>query len=1454
MKKREGLPHKQAGEAIAIVGMSCRFPGAPNPQAFWKLLAEGRNAISEVSDERWNHKDYYAAEAGAAGKTNQKHGAFIEGIQDFDPLFFNISPREAADMNPAQMLSLALAWEAIEDCSIPYNKIEGSNTGVYMGSCWYEYERARIANNAPTTQHTALGQATNLIANRISYSFGFTGPSLVLDTGCSASLFALHLACQALRDGSIDAALAGGVNTLLDPNMYVAMTHFGALSPDGKCFSFDARGNGYVRGEGAGIVMLKRLADAERDGDKIYAVIKGSALNNNGYNQNLPATSIKGQIEVLEKAYEDAGIEPSQVHYVEAHGTGTRVGDPTETKALGSVFGKNRSLQQPLHIGSVKTNIGHLEGAAGIAGLLKVVLAMQHKKLPMNLNFEHPNPEIPFTELKLKVQQQLEKWPAAEAMVAGVNSFGWGGTNAHVVLQEYKPKCNNSAENLSDKTAYTLPISAKSEEALHDLVAAYHKTLVEKVNGSRLAFAELCAATAIKRPSFEYKVAFTAENKQQMLEQLQEFCDAKEEIQPVNELGAVRKTVFVFPGQGGQWLGMGKSLYREEPVFKEAIDACDKAFAVFTSWSLLEQLMADEANSRLKDIEVIQPYICAIQIAMAKLWQSWGVKPDAVVGHSMGEVASAFIAGAISLEDAALIICKRSQLMKKMSGKGAMAVTELTAAEAEKVAAAYKGKLSVAVHNSPKSTVLSGDGDALRAIVADLDAKGVFARLVKVDVASHSYQMDPIKEELHQALQKLHPQTQEVTIYSTVKNAKVAGSSLDADYWVNNLRGTVKFASVIQQLLEDGAYTFVEISPHPVLSAAIKDCKEAYAKEALIVHSTHREEGEYLSMLNNLSLLYQKGHPINWQAFYQHMPCPHYHLPAHPMYPETFAMEVGEKSAGARMVVANTEVSQLQQRWLEPGMQLADEAGTTYYQTKIGHPIFESWLHTNALGNKVLAGGVLLEILHTALVESGHTNYRLHTIDIEKQTEVDQHTIIQLKLVQQEQVLTILFFSKKEKAAWCKVAEGTVALNPGPAQTQVSLSSMFAANSAGALIISGATFYNQLAQKGVLVAEKVQCLQEVRIFSNQIVARISNPSNWQAQTYFGLHPALLQTCFHTLSGAAVFSANAVADTVLAIENFRVYQQPDYSSDCWLLVKFTNQENQQKQASIMLLQDNGLPLWSFTAMLKQDIAVSAELAAQLKNKIQTAPAVDKEEKALVVETVLKDAVAATIKSSPARIRMNLSFKKLGVDSLMAVQLKNRLNDKLGLSLLVTSFWSVSTLAEYACFIEQQLSAKQLADVLAAVPAPAKAEKAVVALQPATSATYLTKDQLEELLKLEVAGIIKSSPARVKTNLSFKKLGIDSMMAVQLKNRLNAKLAINLSVASFWAYPSISEFLTFLSGQLAQTPMQEMLQTVCQEVSLATPLAPATLISEEDRLNSLSLEDLAKELDQELKDLL
>ncbi len=867
-------------EPIAIVGMSCRFPEAHNLNEFWRLLHDGQDTVTEIPKERWDNDAYYDPDPAASRKSHQRHASMLKNIDDFDTFFFNISPAEAAEMNPSQKLMLELVWEAIENSTLSYKQVQGTRTGVYVGNIWADFEHLRKHKYAPVTSHSAVGQSSNIIANRVSFAYGLSGPSLVVDTGCSSSLVALHIACQALWDGSTEMCIAAGVNHILDPDQNVLLSKFGGLSKKGKCSTFDIEADGFVRGEGAGVLLLKRLSDAERDGDKIHALIAGSAMNNNGYNVNLPATSVNGQKQVLADAYRNAGIAPHQVHYVEAHGTGTRLGDPTESRALGEFFGTGRLRK--LRVGSVKTNIGHLEAAAGIAGLIKVVLSMQHRMLPPSLNFKTPNPDIAFEELKLQVNNTLCSWPAGpdEPLLAGINSFGWGGTNAHTVIQEYRPRLTPTPEQQPVRPVrLCLPLSAKSPAALK----AYARSYAEKIAAlDDAAFQNMCIATALLKPDFDYRITFAGESREEILKSIEDFLQDENELTPTRALTANDKIAFIFPGQGSQWLGMGRELYASEAVFRETIDALDQAFRPFTDWSLLEQLHTTPENSRLQEINVIQPALCAVQIALANVWMSWGIKPHAVAGHSMGEVAAAYCAGILTMTDAARIICTRSMLMKRVSGTGgAMAVTELTLQDAEQVVKRYP-QLSVAVSNSPKSTVLAGDKSAIDALIAELESQQLFARLVKVDVASHSQQMDPLREGLREALAAIQPQAAAIPLISTVRKQYMDGTTMDADYWVSNLRGTVQFSAVMNRLMEDKHTVFIEVSPHPVLINAMNECAEAYKHRAITVPSVFREKPELESFLRNVGDLYAKGFSMPWSAYYKTSRVPYTELPSYP--------------------------------------------------------------------------------------------------------------------------------------------------------------------------------------------------------------------------------------------------------------------------------------------------------------------------------------------------------------------------------------------------------------------------------------------------------------------------------------------------------------------------------------------------------------------------------------------
>jgi acyl transferase domain-containing protein/surfactin synthase thioesterase subunit/acyl carrier protein len=1099
-------------EPIAIVGMSCRFPFAHTLQEFWNLLNQGKDTVTEIPTERWNADDYFDPDPQANGKTNQRHASLLKNIHDFDPLFFNISPAEATEMNPSQKLMLELVWEAIENSTIPYNTVQGRKIGVYVGNIWNDFEHHRKHKNANVTSHSAVGQSSNIIANRVSFTYGFTGPSLVVDTGCSSSLVALHLACQSLWDNSTEMSCVAGINHILDPDQYVLLSKFGGLSSNGKCSTFDVNGDGFVRGEGAGVLLLKKLSEAEKDGDKIYAIIRGTAMNNNGYNANLPATSVTGQKQVLHEAYALSGILPSEVHYIEAHGTGTKLGDPTEAKALGEFFREGR--MQDLHIGSVKTNIGHLEAAAGIAGLIKVVLAIQHKQLPPSLNYKTPNPNIPFKELKLSVQHELGPWPVqnGETLKAGINSFGWGGTNAHTILEEYRP-AKNTRNEIIEVSRYCLPISAKSATALKDYAKAY-KNILE--NASEDLFRKICVSSALLKPGLDHRILFTATKKEEILAALENFIQDTDEITPHKPLSSQDKIVMVFPGQGSQWLGMGRELFKQESTFRQSILDCDQVFKIHTDWSLIDQLFAKPEESRLNEIDVIQPTLCAVQISLAKLWISWGITPDVVVGHSMGEIAAVYIAGTLTLDDAARIICTRSRLMKRVSGTGgAMAVTELSLPQAEELVLRYP-QLSVAVNNSPKSTVLAGNQMAIAEVLTELENKGLFGRLVKVDVASHSQQMDPLKSDLQSALQDLTPTASTTPMYSTVRNKIMEGEEMNANYWVDNLRQTVQFASVMENLMDQGHTIFIEVSPHPVLINAINECAEHTKINAITIASLFREKPEHESIFKNLGELFTKGYPINWATYYTTHHAPDVQLPGYPFQRERYELE--DKSAEQHHKKNNGKLP-----LLGNAIQLAGNNKTYFWETQISLGSFPYLQDHQVNETPVLPGAAYVEMMLEAASELYENGIPVVTrLRFIKSINLSHEEIstIQLKLNEQQPISIFQFFVKIEnegKISWELLAECELKVRPNHHKNLAALQ-----HDVPILTTTlGTTYYDSLKSLGLNYGPYFQGLKElkkVKQFSEDEIrfTLAADERIVRSSANYKVHPALLDACFQPL--------------------------------------------------------------------------------------------------------------------------------------------------------------------------------------------------------------------------------------------------------------------------------------------------------------------------------------------------
>ncbi|HXN09701.1 MAG TPA: type I polyketide synthase, partial [Steroidobacteraceae bacterium] len=853
-------------EPLAIIGIGCRLPGAANsPAAFWQMLCAGTDAIQEIPEDRWNIAAHYDPTPGRVGKSISKWGGFIRDIDQFDPGFFGISAREASSIDPQQRLLLEASWEALEDASQLLERLRGSNTGVLVGVSTTDY--ASLQNPAGERDasdiYSATGSTLSIAANRISYCLDLRGPSLVTDTACSSALTACHVAALSLWRGECELAVVASVNALLSPDPFIAFSRMAMLSPDGRCKAFDAGANGFVRGEGVGAIILKPLSAAQRDGERIYALLRATGINQDGRTTGLTVPSGPAQEALIRQTCSAAGIDPAQISYVEAHGTGTAIGDPIEARALGAVLGTGR--REPCLIGSVKSNIGHLEAASGIASLIKVALILKHRQIPPSLHCAHPNPAIAFESLNLRVVRELEAFPQREGRVlAAVNSFGFGGANAHVIL-EAAPTSDPQVWAGLPTRPQLLPISGHSNEALRAVAARYLKLLEGPVTDSPA----LCAAAATRRSGLAHRLCVLGESAAGLRAGLEHFL--ADRADPGVIAGTVNfgeRPVFVFSGQGPQWWGMGRELLSAEPVFRTTLTDIDQLFRQWGEWSLLRELSLDEHASGLQESSIAQPAIFAVQVGLAALWQSWGVRPAAVCGHSVGEVAAAHVAGILSLEEAARVIWHRAHMMRAALTGGRMLALRIDAAEAERIAMEFAGSVSVAAFNGPKSMTLSGEAEALVQIAARYERGGTFHRFLRVTHAFHSAHMDPVRRELLPALGMLRVTDGAVAFYSTVSGAREPGTGLDASYWWRNVREPVRFGSAIGALISAGHRLFLEIGAHPALADAMTDLLGAQGVAGTVAASLRRGEPEQSTLLTNLARLQVVGAAVDWRALY----------------------------------------------------------------------------------------------------------------------------------------------------------------------------------------------------------------------------------------------------------------------------------------------------------------------------------------------------------------------------------------------------------------------------------------------------------------------------------------------------------------------------------------------------------------------------------------------------------
>jgi len=891
---------RQVREPIAVIGMACRFPGADNPDAFWTLLRDGVDAITEVPPGRWNADEFFSANPDAPGKTYSRWGGFLRQIDRFDADFFGISPREAATMDPQQRLFLEVAWEALEDAGLTPDRLARTHTGVFAGIGPTEYPPLHLSEKERIDSYTATGNAHSIVANRLSYLLDLHGPSLAVDTACSSSLVAVHLACHSLRSHESHMAFAGAVFLMVSPLLTMSLSRSRMLARDGRCKTFDAQADGYVRGEGCGIVLLKRLSDAVIDGDRILALIRGSAVNQDGRSNGLTAPSVLGQQEVLRGALENAGLDGSAISYIETHGTGTPLGDPIEFEALESVYGEPRRDGVACALGSVKTNIGHTEPVAGMAGLIKTILALQHGAIPPHLHLEKLNPHISLEQTPFFIPTKLHPWPTSDRRrVAAVSSFGLGGTTGHVLLEEAPDE--DSVLTQRERPLHMLTLSAKREEALQELARLFEKHLEAHPDEP---LADICFTANTGRARFSHRLAVAGATSKEMRERLAAAGGGPGT--PGVMRGTVKgttppKVAWLFTGQGSQHVGMGRQLYDTQPTFRKALDRCEELLRPHLEKPLLSVLYPESGESSLLDeTAYTQPALFALEYALAELWRSWGIEPTVVIGHSVGEYVAAWLAGVFSLEDGLRLIAERGRLMQALPREGAMVAVFTSLDELAPVLEQRTKQVSVAAINGPAEVVISGRYEAVQAILKDLKARGIESRSLNVSHAFHSPLMEPILDPFEEVAARLNYNAAKIDMISNLTGELVAGHICDADYWRRHVREPVRFAAGMQKLCELGCDVLLEVGPQATLLGMGKKCWAADGS-AVWLASLRKGRDDWQQLLGSLQAMYVRGVEVDWMGFDRDYSRRKVALPTYPFQRQRYWLETKPARFAARV-------------------------------------------------------------------------------------------------------------------------------------------------------------------------------------------------------------------------------------------------------------------------------------------------------------------------------------------------------------------------------------------------------------------------------------------------------------------------------------------------------------------------------------------------------------------------
>lgn len=1181
MEKSKNLTY----EPIAIIGMGLRFPGgASDPDEFWKLLAEGTDCIVDIPKDRWDWRRFYDPDTDRPGKTHQPQMGFMKvNVEEFDPLFFGMSPREAAILDPQQRLLLESTWEAFEDAGLQEDKLKQSRTGVFIGGFCLDNKLQQLGalNRDLIGQHTATSSTMVMISNRISYSFDLRGPSLTIDTACSSALVAAHYACVSIWSGESDMAIAGGVNVMLRPEYPIAMSKGQFLSKHSRCKAFDEDAGGYVRGEGAGVVVFKPLSKAIADGDYVYAVVRSTGSNQDGATNGITVPNPDAQEALIREVYAKAGVNATDIKYVEAHGTGTKAGDPVELTALNNVLKEGRGKGEKVFVGSVKTNIGHLEAAAGIAGIIKSSLVMNRRQVPPHLHFKKANPKIDFENNALKVALKLEDFADTDKLLASINSFGYGGTNGHMVMEEppreYLKQFSVKSQEDS-REFYLFPISAKSDNALKGIAGKY----AEYLKNTAVNLSDFAHTLAYRRSHHLNRMTVVAANKQELIEKLEAYANG-EVLAGVtaNQVQENKKLVFVFTGMGPQWYAMGREMYEKEPIFRSVIDRCDEIFKGIAGWSLLEQMMKPEAESRMNETAIAQPANFFVQAALFEVWKAWGVTPDAVVGHSVGEVPAAYVSGALTLEEGVLVSYHRSRCQQMTAGQGTMLAIGLGEEAADKLINenGLQHEISIAAINSFNGVTIAGTKSALQKISDILTPQNIFNKMLTVEVAYHSYQMDPLQDELLVSLKSVSPKTATIPLYSTVTGTIMNGTEFNNEYWWQNVRQPVRFAKAAQTIVNDGYAMFVEVGPHPVLRTNIGECLTAADKKGFNVPSLRRGEPEVPGMLNSLGTLHTLGLPINWKPFTEN---------GHFIKVPTYAWD--------RDVYWQESERSVEEKHGVPGHIFLNEnrrQPNPAWEVEINRYLLP-WLEDHQIENMIVVPGAAYVEAGLALHEKefGNAVCTLQNLEFNQVLVVDPKRIQMFHTTYNPDSKKYSVYSRyrEDNSPWTLHASGRMLKDP--ISREIPTVAAADIRKRCTTEADATEFYTSLDARGLMYGPWFQGVKQIFKGNNEVLVKLEGKDALiRNEDNYLLHPTILDSAFQSMVAiVGDGSDNPNPFVPVNIEQIMFYTSP--GNECWGHTIITERTHNTIKGDITLFDDAGEVLVALKGITCQAINSSS----------------------------------------------------------------------------------------------------------------------------------------------------------------------------------------------------------------------------------------------------------------------